>query len=118
MTTIHWFGSLMSLAWRVGHFHTMTAAQSSATFFHSVCQLVSTSASPKHPQSVMGSVSASQRVSGVMMSMTTSTTFDTSRRLMAKSRQMPRMNSTVARSTAAGSVSMSGVRAFSPIAVR
>ena len=96
----------------------MTAAQSSTTFFHSVCQLVSTSASPKQPQSVMGLVSASQRVSGVIMIITASTTFDTSRRLMAKSRQMPRMNSTVARITAAGSVSVSDARALSPIAVR
>ena len=95
----------MSLGMSSGHLHTTAASMSSATFFQSVCQFVSSSASPKHPQSWMGSASASQSVSSVIAAMTASTIFDTSLRLMAKSRQMPRMNSVAERSTDAESVS-------------
>ena len=54
----------------------------------------------------------------VMGTIITSTTFDTNRRLMAKSRQMPRMNSKPESSTDAESVSKSGTMPPSPIAVR
>jgi len=50
-----------------------TAAQaSSTTFFSSVCPLVSTTASPKHPQSLTGSAQYIHIVSAVMMLITSS----------------------------------------------
>ena len=54
----------------------------------------------------------------VITAITTSTTFETSLRRMAKSRQMPRMNSRAASNTAAVSVSRSGTNCASPSAVR
>ena len=108
----------MSLGISRGQRARMAAITSIATFFHSVCQLLSTSASPKHPQSWMGSANASQSVNSVIRAIISSTTFDTSLRLMAKSRQMPRMNSVADNNTEAESVSRSGTSPPSPIAVR
>ena len=88
------------------------------TFFQKVCQLVSTKASPKQPQSWIGSASASQSVSKVIAASITKTIFETSLRLMAKSRQMPRMNSVAESSTEAESVMKSGTYRLNPIAVR
>ena len=101
-----------------GHLLTTMAAPSRIRFFQNVCQLVNTSASPKHPQSVTGSDMASQSVKSVMMIMITSTAFDTSRLRMAKSRQIPRKNSTVESSTEAASVIRSGTYCAKPQAAR
>ena len=106
----------MSRACSNGHFHTTMAAPSSITFFHSVCQLVSTSASPKQPQSLIGLLKASQSVSGVITTMMASTSLDTMRRLMANSKQMPKKNSVAANSTDEASVVKSGIMRPNPIA--
>ena len=92
-----------------GHLATMIAAASSTTFFHSVCQLVSTMASPKQPQSLMGLASASHSVSGVIISRMTTIILEVSLRLMAKSMKMPRQNSRAARATESISDTMSGI---------
>ena len=76
-----------------GHRLTMTASSSRTTFLKKVCQLVSTMASPKHPQSLMGLAMASHSVSGVMTSIISSASIAISRLRMAKSRQMPTVNS-------------------------
>ena len=76
-----------------GCHHTVKAHASSTTFLANVCQLVSTTASPKHPQSLIGLATAIHRVRGVIRSIISSTSSDTRRRRMAKSRQMPIPNS-------------------------
>ena len=48
---------------------TMMVNRSKMIFFQKVCQLVSTIASPKQPQSLTGFVSANTRVSGVKKAM-------------------------------------------------
>ena len=78
--TIHWFDSLMKRNICFGQCATMRAQTSSTTFFQNVCQLVSTNASPKHPQSLMGLAKANQSVSGVITSMIITIRFDVSRR--------------------------------------
>ena len=84
------------------------AQASNTTFFQNVCQLVSTMASPKHPQSLMGLAKASHNVTAVMMSINSKATFDIRRRRMANSRQMPTPNSTADSNTDAHSVMKSG----------
>ena len=79
----------------IGFHATTRAAPSSTTFFQNVCQLVSTSASPKQPQSLTGLATASQSVSGVITASSTTAILDASRRRMAKSRKMPMENSSV-----------------------
>ena len=87
-------------------------------FFQNVCQLVNTMASPKQPQSVMGSVSASHSVSRVISTIITIDIFDTNLLRMAKSRQMPRMNSSAESSTDAESIMKSGTYWSSPMTAR
>ena len=91
-----------------GYFLTTTAAANRIRFLMKVCQLVSTMASPKQPQSVMGSVSASQNVNNVMITSMIRTILDTNLRRIAKSRQMPRINSRAESATDAESVMKSG----------
>ena len=87
----------------------MMAARSNSTiFFQNVCQLVSTKASPKHPQSLTGSSMASQSVMSVITTITQRVTLDTNRLRMAKSRQMPMTNSAADSRTEAESVTKSG----------
>ena len=66
--------------------------------------MVSTMASPKHPQSLIGSVSASHSVSSVMTLISTTRNLETRRLWMAKSRQMPIRNSMAEMVTEAPSV--------------
>ena len=94
------------------------AAANSTTFFQNVCQLVSTSASPKQPQSLIGLAIASHSVSSVITTMRISTISDTRRRRMAKSRQMPRKNSADDCTTETASVTKSGTTEARPQAVR
>ena len=101
-----------------GYLQTIKAAASSTTFFQKVCQLVSTSASPKHPQSVTGSSIASQSVSSVISVISTTRIFETSLRLMANNRQMPNRNSVAERMTDEASVPKSGTMLASPMAAR
>ena len=70
------------------------AHTSSTTFFQNVCQLVSTSASPKHPQSLMGFSMANHSVSGVITAIISNISLDVSRRRIANSRKTPKQNST------------------------
>ena len=101
---IHWFVLLMKRTILCGSLHTMMAAASRIMFFASVCQLERISASPKHPQSFTGSATAIHTVIIVITAMKASTSRLTMRRLMAKSRKMPRQNSTAERRTDAESV--------------
>ena len=116
--TIHWLLFDTKRIMSSGRHATRTAHASSTTFFQNVCQLVNTSASPKHPQSLTGSATASHSVSGVITSITSNTSRDTSRRRMANIRQMPNTNSTADNSTDAPSVTKSGSVLPNPIAVR
>ena len=84
------------------------AMASSTTFFQNVCQLVSFTASPKQPQSLMGLAMASHSVSGVNTAIMSSSRRDVARRCMAKSRQMPMPNSTADMATEAAMVMKSG----------
>ena len=79
---------------------------------------MSTSASPKQPQSLMGLAMASHSVSSVITTMRTITISDTRRRRMAKSRQMPRKNSADDCTTETASVTKSGTTEASPQTVR
>ena len=108
----------MILIISVGHRQMMRAAASSTTFFQKVCQFVSTIASPKQPQSLMGLVIASHSVRAVMTTMMASVSFETSRLWMANSRQMPIINSTASSNTDAPNVRKSGIHCSKPIAVR
>ena len=108
----------MSRGMPSGYVQTIRAAASSTTFFQKVCQLVSTSASPKHPQSVTGSSIASQSVSSVITIISTTRIFETSLRLMANNRQMPSRNSVAERMTDEARVPKSGTRPATPIAAR
>ena len=78
--TIHWLALLTNRNMSLGHLTTTSAHASSTTFFQNVCQLVSTTASPKQPQSLMGLASASQSVSGVITAMISNISLDVSRR--------------------------------------
>ena len=106
--TIHWFDSLMKRIIFMGQMATTTAAASSTTFFQNVCQLVSTMASPKQPQSLMGSVNASQSVNGVIIAMMITERRELNLRLMAKSRKMPMQNSVAETPIESASVAKSG----------
>ena len=116
--TIHWLLFDTKRTMSSGQRVTMTAIASSTTFFQNVCQLVSTTASPKHPQSLTGLATASHSVSGVITSMTNSTSLDTSRLRMANIRQMPSTNSMADSSTLAPSVMRSGNACPKCMAVR
>ena len=105
--TIHWLDLLTKRNISFGFHATMTAMSSSTTFFQKVCQLVSTMASPKHPQSLMGLAMASHSVSRVMTTMMPTSSLETSRLWMAKSRQIPMRNSTIERMTAAHNIRLS-----------
>ena len=96
----------------------MTAAPNSTTFFQKVCQLVSTSASPKQPQSLMGFSMASHSVSSVITTIMASVSLVTTRRRMAKSRQMPSTNSMADCRMEAESVTKSGTSSPKCIATR
>ena len=102
--TIHWLdldtNRYMSSGWR----QIRTAMASSTAFFQNVCQLVSTTASPKHPQSLTGLAKASHSVSGVMTRKSISVSSDTMRRRMASNRNVPSENSNADNNMAAPSV--------------
>ena len=100
-TTIHWLVCEMRRIIRSGHKATMTAHADSTTFFQNVIQLLRWTASPKQPQSEIGFAMASHSVSGVINAMRNSEMRVTRRRWMAKSRQMPNVNSNAASPTAA-----------------
>lgn len=89
----------MNLPMSIGHTATTREHANSTMFLPSVSQLVSVTASPKHPQSLMGLAMTSQSVSGVIMHMTATISLDTTLRHTAKSRNTPRQNSTAERST-------------------
>ena len=116
--TIHWFDSLTKRNIAMGRLTTTMAAKSSTTFFQNVCQLVSTMASPKQPQSLMGSVSANQSVSGVITIRMARMALDVNRLRMANSRKMPRQNSVADSATESPSVTRSGNHWPMPHAVR
>lgn len=97
---IHWLGLDTNRTIFSGHRATIITAMSSTMFFPKVCQFVRWMASPKQPQSVMGLNIASHAVMSVITAMKTSMSFDTWRRLMASSMNMPRENSSPASSTA------------------
>ena len=78
--TIHWFDSETKRNMSLGHQATTTAQPNSRMFFQNVCQLVSTTASPKHPQSLMGLASASHSVRGVITAIISNISLDVSRR--------------------------------------
>ena len=61
---------------------------------------------------------ASHSVSGVIIAIMSSTSFDTMRRLMANSRQIPKKNSVAANSTEEARVVKSGTIFAMPQAVR
>ena len=98
----------MNLIMSAGRRASTTAKASKTTFFQNVSQLDSLMASPKQPQSLMGSAMASHSVSGVNTAMMSSSRRDVARRWMANSRQMPMPNSTADIATDAASVRMSG----------
>ena len=62
-------------------------------FFQKVCQFVITIASPKHPQSVTGLVSARMRVKGVKINMKTRLPHAPHLIRSLKKREMPTKNS-------------------------
>ena len=78
--TIHWLDFEMNLTIFSGHHATTAAIISRAMFFSNVAWLLSFSASPKHPQSLMGLAMASHRVTSVMTAIRASVRRDTSRR--------------------------------------
>lgn len=94
--TIHWLDSDTNLIILSGLHAVTTAIVSKAMFFHSVCVLVSLTASPKHPQSLMGLAMASHSVTAVITESRPTVAHEVCRRLMANSRNMPRQNSTAA----------------------
>ncbi len=108
----------MSLAISRGHFAITTAHANKMMFFISVCVLVSTMASPKHPQSFTGLATAIHKVSTVMTTITAVTMRLTIRRCMANKRYMPKANSKAANITDAVSVAQSGIHGVSPMASR
>ena len=100
-------------------FHASRAASASSTmFFTSVCPLVSTIASPKHPQSSTGSAMYIHTVRHVITTITPSTIFVTSRLLMANSNSTPNTNSIVDRAIAMPSSTQSAIIPPMPSASR
>ena len=108
----------MKRVMRSGHTATTAEAVSRTTFFHSVCQLVSFTASPKQPQSFTGLATANHSVTTVITAMKASTMRDTCLRLMANSRNTPKQNSSAERLSEAASVSQSPTYCARPRASR
>ena len=107
--TIHWFVLDTKRSISSGC-HAMSSAQVSRTaFLQKVCQLVSTSASPKHPQSLMGLAMASHSVSGVSIRSQPSMMRVTTRLRMANNRHTPSQNSAADSKTEAVRVMKSGM---------
>ena len=78
----------------------LTANTSNATFLKKVSQLVSNMASPKHPQSEIGSAMASHNVNGVITSMNKSTSIEDAHLRMPKRKYPPIVNSKTPQSNA------------------
>ena len=116
--TIHCAFFDTNLTMLVGHFSSMSAMASRMMFLMKVCPLLSTTASPKHPQSFTGLAITIHRVSRVMMLISASTILETRCLLMANNRKMPNENSSAASRTAPTSSVHSGSKLPIPIACR
>ena len=95
-----------------------TAATSSTTFLPKVSQLVSTTASPKQPQSDTGSARARYSVSGVIKHISSNASHEAMLRRMPRNRNTPTQNSMPASPMPKNNATIQGTHADRPNASR
>lgn len=110
MKTIHWLDREINRHIFIGHMANTMEQANSTMFFNSVSMLVSFTASPKQPQSLMGLAMANQSVIPIINIIKINATFETMRLRMASKMKMPNENSKADKATDAVSVSQPGAR--------
>jgi hypothetical protein len=93
-------------------------ANNNNTFFPKVCQLDNTTASPKHPQSEIGSSIASHNVNGVINDISSTKVRGAIIRRIPKNKYTPKQNSKIPNRTAIRKGRKSGKTSDQPKAMR